>query len=476
MLFIIVLAVYLVIMAGIGVISQKKIDNSEDYFLAGRGLPWPVLMLTMSATFIGANATLAKVGLGYTQGMSAAIMSTAMGMVGMVVFGFLSPRVNSIGREYNISSVSQLIRYRFGPFAGIVAAVIVIWAQVGTLAGQVTGAGSLLPTVFKSAGVDVSYEIITLALVLIMILYTLMSGMFGVAYTDVIQVLILLICLACFLPFIMISHAGGWEHIAASLPPDHLTIRPNIFTIGLMMNYLFYFMSGPPYWQRAFAAKTPKSGRTAIIAASALILIYTVLVTTVGIAALVLYPTLPDGVTADSIAVIAVLDMYHPIFAAVVVVAIMAAIMSTMDSYLLTAAQAMIADIVMVVKPGITLKQELKYSKIAVALIAMMSYLLALYVRNIIAVLQLGYGFYSATMAAPIICATFWRKSTREGCLASMFCGCTVYLTWRFALGQPFGLDPSVPGGWTGILVMIIVSLLTYKKKEYPYFELKGEA
>lgn len=472
MIFIVVLVLYLAFMLAIGLISKSRVKNADDYYLAGRGLPWPVLMLTMAATYIGATATLAKTGLGYTTGMSA-IMSTIMAMLGMAIFGILSPTVNQIGRQYGIASVSQLIRYRFGKVAGILAAIIVLWAQLGTLGGQVTGAGSLLPVVFGTVGLNVSYEVVTLALVGIMILYTLMSGMFGVAYTDVVQVLILLICLACFLPFMMINAAGGWDNIVNTVPADHLSLKPGVFIIGLMFNYFFYFMSGPPYWQRAFAANSPKKGRIAIVTSSIIIIIYTVLVTIVGIAALVVYPELPEGVTQDSIAVIAVLDLYNPFFAALVVVAVMAAIMSTMDSYLLTAAQAVVSDIIKVVKPDMTHKEELKYSKIFVALIALGSYLMAIFVRDIIGLLQIGMGFYSSTMAAPLICGTFWKKATKEGCLASMVCGCAMYLIWRYVLLKPFGLDPSVPGGIVGVIVMVLVSLATYKNHPTPAFEVK---
>ncbi len=471
MVFIVVLIIYLAVMLFIGILMKNRVKNSADYYVAGRTLPWPVLMLTMAATYIGATATLAKTGLGYTTGMSA-IMSTIMAMLGMAIFGILSPKVNAIGRKYEIASVAQLIRYRFGLFAGILGAIVVLWAQVGTLAGQVTGAGSLLPVVFNTVGLNVSYEIVTLALVLIMIVYTLLSGMFGVAYTDVIQVLILLICLACFLPAMMINAAGGWDAIKAVVPESYFSLKPGVFIIGLMFNYFFYFMSGPPYWQRAFAAKTPKSGRVAIVSSSVLIIVYTVLVTIVGIAAVVLYPELPEGVTQDSIVVIAVLDHYSPFFAALIVTAVMAAIMSTMDSYLLTAAQAVVSDIVKAVKPDITLEKELRLSKIMVVVIAGLSYLMALYVRDIIQLLQIGMGFYSSTMAAPLILGTFWKKATKEGCLAAMFCGCAMYLVWRYVLLKPFGLDPSVPGGCVALIVMIVVSLLTYKKHPTAAFEI----
>ncbi|MDR0570017.1 MAG: sodium:solute symporter family protein [Clostridiales Family XIII bacterium] len=470
MTILVVLGIYLIVMLGVGLYFKGNISTPEDYYVAGRTLPWWVVMLTMSATYIGATATLAKTGLGYNNGYSS-MMTTIAAMIGMAIFGLLSPKVSRIGTKYKILSVSGLINFRFGKAACVISAFVVAWALIGTLAGQVVGAGSLLPVVFKNVGLTVSYELTIFILVLVMIGYTLLSGMFGVAYTDVIQVTILLIGLGIILPAVMISYAGGWGAITASLPEGYLSFKPGMYIIGLMFSYFMYFMSGPPYWQRAFAAKTGGGSRVAIVAASVLIIVYSFMVTMVGMTAKSMYPELPESITsADSIIIYALLQHFHPILVAIVVVAIMAAIMSTMDSYLLTAAQAILTDIFRRFK-DISEKQELFYAKVLVAAIAILSFVFALFVRDILKALQLAMGFYSATMAAPLIAAVFWKSATKPACFASMFGGCATYLLWNYALGKPWGMDSAIPGGIVSILLMVVVSLCTAKAYPSPYFE-----
>jgi Na+/proline symporter len=475
MTIIVVLVLYLVFMLFIGVYFKGRIDTPEDYYVAGRTLSWWVVTLTMSATYIGATATLAKTGLGYNQGY-AGMMPTFTAMIGMAILGLISPKISRIGFKYKIISVSGLIRYRFGKIACVISAVIVAWALIGTLAGQVVGAGSLLPVVFANVGLNVSYEMTIFVMVLIMIGYTLLSGMFGVAYTDVVQVTILIIGLAIILPALMFTEVGGWSSVTAILPPDFLNFKPGMYVIGLMFTYCLYFMSGPPYWQRSFASKSAGTSRLAIVLAAVLITVYSMMVTMVGMAARAFDPELPDTVqSADSIIILLTLEHFHPIIAAIVVVSIMAAIMSTMDSYLLTAAQAVITDIYRVYKPDLTDKQELKLAKILVAIIALLSFVFALYVRNILDALQLAMGFYSATLAAPLVAGVFWKKATKPACYASMFGGCGMYLIWNYALARPWAMNPSIPGGIVSIVLMIVVSFATYKRFEAPYFEGVGK-
>jgi Na+/proline symporter len=475
MTIIVVLVIFLIIMLGVGIYFKNRVETPEDYYVAGRSLPWWVVMMTMSATYIGATATLAKTGLGYNQGYSS-MMATFFAMFGMAVLGVLSPKISRIGFKYRILSVSGLIRFRFGKVASIISAVIVAWALIGTLAGQVVGAGSLLPVVFANVGVNLSYELAIFVLILIMIGYTLLSGMFGVAYTDVIQVSILIIGLAIFLPILMLADIGGWSVVATAMPEGFLSFKPGMYVIGLAFSYCLYFMSGPPYWQRAFSARSAKSSSFAIVLAAILITAYSMMVTIVGMTAKAMYPELPSAIqSADSLVIYLVIERFHPIFAAIIVVSIMAAIMSTMDSYLLTAAQAIITDIYRVYKPEYTDKQELKLAKILVAVIALLSFVFALYVRNILDALQLAMGFYSATLAAPLMAAVFWKWATKPACFASMFGGCAMYLLWNYALGKPWDMNPSIPGGIVSVILMLVVSLATYKRFEAPYFEGVGK-
>lgn len=469
MLTVIILAIYLIAMLLIGLYLKKNVDSSEDYYVAGRSLPWYLVVMTMAATYIGAGATLADTGLAYDQGVSMFI-ATLVTMAAMFLFGLISPRVSKIGFKYDIISVSGLVSYRFGKWPGIFSAIIVIWALTGTLAGQVSGSATVIPIIFKNVGVDMSYETAAVAMTLVMIAYTCLAGMFGVAWTDFIQCIILVIGMAVVLPALMVNEAGGFSQISANLPEGHLDWAPGPYIISLAFTYLLYFFAGPPYWQRAFASESPKTSRIGAIGGVAVILFYSVMILILGLAARVIMPELPQGMQSQGIVVTIMCDLFHPAIAAIISCAILAAIMSTMSGYLLTAVQALVTD---VIKKFTTIsdKAELRLAKILVAAVGIACLLIALYVQAILDILLMAWGFYSASMAASVVAAVFWKKATAAGCLASIFGGMAMYFIWNYGLQAPGGFDASILAGLTSVVLMIVVSLATCKAHPTPMFE-----
>lgn len=473
MLTVIILAIYMIAMLLIGLYLKKNVDSSEDYYVAGRSLPWYLVVMTMAATYIGAGATLADTGLAYDQGVSMFI-ATLVTMAAMFLFGLISPRVSKIGFKYDIISVSGLVSWRFGKWPGFFSAIIVIWTLTGTLAGQVSGSATVIPIIFRNVGVDMSYEVAAVAMTLVMIAYTCLAGMFGVAWTDFIQCIILVIGMAIVLPGLMISEAGGFSQMTASLPAGHLDWSPGPYIISLAFTYLLYFFAGPPYWQRAFSSDSPKTSRIGAIGGVAVILFYSIMILILGLAAKVIMPELPAGLQSQGVVVTIMCDLFHPVIAAIICCAILAAIMSTMSSYLLTAVQALVTD---VIKKFTTLsdKTELLLAKVLVVAVGLVCLVVALYVQAILDILLMAWGFYSASMAASVVASVFWKKATAAGCLASIFGGVIVYFVWNYGLHAPGGFDASILAGLTSIALMIVVSLATCKAHPTPMFEGVGK-
>lgn len=468
MLTMIILAIYLIAMLVVGIVLKSKVDSSEDYFVAGRSLPWYLVVMTMAATYIGAGATLADTGLAYEQGLSS-FLPIAVTMIAMFLFGLVSPRISKIGFKYGIISVSGLISWRFGKWPGVFSALIVLWALTGTLAGQVSGSATVIPIIFNNVGVNVSYEVAAVAMVLVMVAYTCMAGMFGVAWTDFIQCIILVIGMAIILPGIMLGHLGGMSAILDNLPQGHLELKPGPFVISLSFTYLMYFFAGPPYWQRAFSSDSPKTSRIGALGGVAIILFYSAMIVFLGLASKAISPQLPDGIQAQGIVVTVMTQLFHPVISAVVCCAILAAIMSTMSSYLLTAVQALMTDVIKQFR-SLTNDEELRLAKILVVVIGVACLVIALYIKAILVILLMAWGFYSASMAASVVAAVFWDKATKQGCLVSMFGGIGVYFIWNFGLNSPGGLDATILAGISSIVLMIIVSLVTYKSNPTPMF------
>ena len=244
----IVVGVYMAIMLAVGILFTKKANSTEDYYLSGRSLPAPVLMFTFAATWIGASSTLGKAGLAYTDGISA-ISPTIGSFIAFFIFTAFAGRIRRIGAEHGISSIPDLFEKRFGKATALIAALTIAWTMICTTGTQLIAFSKVLEYMFGPYGI--SYEQSLIIAMAIVVFYTMLSGMYGVAYTDVIQGIILLIVIGVVLPFGALDKTGGFEGLKASLDPDYFVFKPDISMIGYTITSLLYFVAGPPYWQRA---------------------------------------------------------------------------------------------------------------------------------------------------------------------------------------------------------------------------------
>lgn len=463
----IVMIIYFGGMLWIGFKFKGKVNDTDDFYISGRNLPTWVVTLTFAATFLGASSTMAKSGLAWQVGFPALSVTLAC-VLGLYVFSAVSPRIRTVGAKYKISSIPELFEKRFGKTASIIAAIIILWTLAGTIGSQMVATSTVLQIICGPWGM--SYEIAAVISVAIMVGYTMLSGLYGVAYTDVVQGIILIIGVGVILPFAAINGAGGMAHMKEVLPANFWSIKPDMVLAGYCWVYLLYFLSGPPYWQRALASSSGKGARQGAAFASTIILVYTIAVILVGMAAKIMYPTFPKGVSYEALIPMMVRELYHPLFAAIVLTAIMAAVMSTIDSYLINAAQTLISDIYKKFKPDVTPVQELRLAKWGVVIIGIASLFFSLNIRVILKLIIFAMSFYSAALCAPIFATLYWRKATKEGILASMAAGIAVTLWWSNIMHNPMKIHAAVPGGLASIIVIIVVSLLTYNESKKTMF------
>ena len=108
----VIVALYLLGMLGIGVYFVRRIQNAGDYYVAGRSLGPLVLAGTVCATIIGGSAMMGRAGLGYDYG-SLAVVTALPYLIGMFVFSGISGRIQEVGVKYNITSIPELFEKRF---------------------------------------------------------------------------------------------------------------------------------------------------------------------------------------------------------------------------------------------------------------------------------------------------------------------------------------------------------------------------
>lgn len=135
------IGVYALIMIGMGIFYAKKIDNSEDFILAGRGLGSVVLMGTLIATWCGSGTvTGGPNSLAYSFGLWPAIFFTVPSIVGILIMFKIAPKV----RAYWKYTVSEILEEKYGDKARLLAAIIIVMAFVGITAYKFRGLGFVL--------------------------------------------------------------------------------------------------------------------------------------------------------------------------------------------------------------------------------------------------------------------------------------------------------------------------------------------
>ncbi len=461
------------LMLVIGLFFKKKVKEASDYYLAGRNLGTFVILATVCASIIGGGAMIGRGGVTYSRGMVAVLLGLPY-LLGMYIFSSISGRIQKVGRLYDISSIPDLMAYRFGSRAKYLSAAIIAFTMMATVGTQITATATIL----KTTG-GFSYNAGAWIAALIFISYTVFSGLYGVVYTDVVQFVILLLFMYILLPVISLVKIGGTGELFRSVPPEMLKIQLTPQIIGWIFTSLVFTLAGAEMWQRAFAAKSSKTAVKGMFLGNS-VYAYTIVITVViGLSAYLLLPDIVEKYgTADAAIPVLVMTLLPRGITGLTLAGLLAVLMSSADTYLLLSVQTVQRDILKPLFPAIDEKKELLLSRLFTLILGLCSVIISLYIRQAYKALMFAWTFHAASIGIPAFAALFWKKATAPGIVWSILTGFAVSMMWR-TLGTPMGLSASIPGALSCALVLVAVSLLTYNKKPsgfFPYLREKGES
>lgn len=462
---VVVVGLYLLGMLGIGLWFVRRVKNAGDYYVAGRSLGPGVLAATVCATIIGGSSLLGRAGISYTDGMRSVMIALPY-LIGMYLFCCISGRIQAVGAKRGISSIPELIEFRYGKLAKYCIAVLIGYTMMATVAASV----SATATIFKILGADfgVTYGLGALIATVIFIAYTAASGLFGVVYTDVVQFFMLLLFVYILMPGIGIHKAGGLSALIEFVPQEMWTPRLDGELIGMIVTNLVFTLAGAEMWQRAFAAKSRKAATQGMVWGNSVYALTIFITLFIGLAALKLYPGIPEAYgTADAVVPVMLIRLLPPGLTGLTLAGVLAVMMSSADSYLLISTQTFIQDIWKTHRPEMSDRREIFLSRILSAVLAFGALIIALYIQNAYDALMFAWTFYAASVGLPAVAALYWKKATKQGVVSSMLTGFCVSVLWD-VLGTPWGLGAAVPGSLACGAVLVCVSLATYKKNPAP--------
>ena len=464
----------------------RKSDTTDEVILAGRNIPLFIAVFTMSATWVGG---------GYINGSAEYAMSDGLAWVqapwgyamSLIIGGIFFARKM---RRYEFTTLIDPLRQRFGIKMGAVLSLPAVTAEIFWTAAILTALGTTFGTVL---GLDFNTSIILSAV--IAITYTAIGGLWAVAFTDIIQLILLLGGLVLVLPFALV-HVGGWDMawdsyqaskgIFASLFPPMDGWRHEEWGNHYWLwwdSMLLLMLGGIPwqvYFQRVLASKDEKTAMWLSIIAGFVCIAAAIPAIMIGIIGDVVSWEAAGAPHPEEPALVlpyVIRYLTNPVVATIGLGAIAAAVMSSVDSSILSASSMTSWNVYRpLFRPRITSEQLSKVLKRVIWIIGITATLLALQVRSVYELWFLCSDFVYAILFPQLVTALFDKKANRYGSIA----GFAVSLVLRIGGGEPtLGIPilfpyPMIEDGLvlfpfrtlamlSGLITIIVVSRLTQK-------------
>jgi SSS family transporter len=460
---------YFVAVFAIGWYSLRATRSEADYWIAGGRLGWFAGGATMAATHTSAGTFVGTIGVMYTAGWSFGWVLLSIPLAYWFMVAVLAPRFTR-QRELTLPAFMET-RYYGRDIRGL-SAVIILIATVVYIHAQIVAAGLIANIVF---GIPTTWGMIGFTAILLV--YTVVGGMIAVVWTDAFQLVVMSLGALFALPLALrqVDGFGGLLSLAESAHPLVFTwdTMPAtlLFTMGLS-----FFLGGiatPEKLIRLYAMKDMHTIRRGVLFAIVMILLLNLTVFMLGLAAIALFPELPTGDLAMPMVATAVLPAT---LGAVMLAAITAAMMSTVDSLLIVAGSALSVDIYQQLVPGASPERKRWVDRIGILVVGTVPLLLLLTGVGEGELVQFIVLLFTALMAAafvmPVVGGMLWRRATKQGAAAAMVGGVAATFAWE-VLGSP-AIEPVLPGFIVSALLFVTVSLATNPPPPAalaPYFE-----
>ena len=466
-----VLIIYLGVLAALAIWSRRETHTLAGFYLADKKLPFWVVAFSTNATGESGWLLLGLSGMGYAVGTQAywVVVGEIVGIA--LSWGLISRRLKRLGDETNSITVPDVLAAKFADKWHLIrgVAVLIIVVMVTTyVTAQMVSSGKAF-----SSFLGMKYETGVVVGGIFIIAYTFVGGYKAVSYTDVVQGVLMLLGLIA-VPVAAVFAAGGWGEMKKTLAlqdPALLDMfafsdAPTWIGIASFVAIGLPFLGVPQLLIRYMSARDDGEIKKARIMSLVVLLFFTAGAVTAGVAGRALYPGLEDS---ETIFPVLSNNLFPPVIAGMLLVVVLSAIMSTVDSLLLLASSAVVRDTYQKIMGSTESDSVLSnYGKIITVVIGVIALVLGIQEPRVIFhfVLASWSGLGSA-FGPVMIGILYYKRVTWAGVLSGMIGGflvSVVWLTWFKA--DYHGLYEAIPGFIAGMVLTFAVSWLTSRAKK----------
>lgn len=497
--------IYMIAVIVIGVVYAKKANkNSEAFFLGGRSLgPW-VTAMSAEASDMSGWLLMGLPGVAYWCGIADAAW-VAIGLAAGTYINWLitSKRL----RRYSIKAGNSITLPEFfsnrfketKPVILMIAALFILVFFTVYAASCLVTCGKLFSTLFGAP-----YIVMMLLGALFVLLYTILGGFLAESASDFMQAIVMIIALVAVVG-IGVFKAGGFGEIienAKQIPgfldffgmanpviengEQVITAGAPVFgeaknyewlTIASSLAWGLGYFGMPQVLLRFMAIRKEKELKTSRRIAMVWVIISLAVAVFIGIVGRQLFPIAHlTASSSESIFITLSTNFLPPIFAGFIMAGILAATISSSDSYLLIAASAFAKNIYNgIFKKKAQDKEVMIMTRIALLVITAIAVIIALDENSIIfSIVSFAWAGFGATFGPIMLFSLFWKRTTRAGAVAGMISGGAMVFVWDLLiskLGGIFAIYELLPAFVFSSIVIVVVSLLTKK----PSAEIEAE-
>jgi len=463
-------AIYLLASIAIGLLSARKVHNAKDYITAGRNLPLPMVLAMVFATWFGAETVLG-ISATFLEGGFRGLISDPLGAsICLVIFGLIFARPLY---RMNLLTLGDFFRIRYNKQTEMILSLCIVISYLGWVAAQITALGLVFNVL--------SYDMITQTQGMligagVVLLYTLFGGMWSVAITTFVQMIVIVIGLLV-VTWMAGDMAGGFDKVISSASAaGKFEFLPRLEWVDMIawIAALVTMGLGSIPQQDVFArANSSKNESVAVwgttlggisyffFAAVPLFLAYS---------ATMIDPDLVARyLDKDSQLILPMFILEKMPFSMQVVFfgALLSVIMSTASGTLLAPSVTFSENILKSVVPHMSDKQFLWVTKLTVACFAVIVTFYAIYTdASIHTMVEHAYRITLAGAFVPLAAGLFWKRASNLGAALAITFGLGVWLLLEFTNAELL-VEPHLLGLIASVFGMLVGAYLVPNKHDY---------
>jgi len=452
---------YFVVVAAIGVWATRRTKTASDYFVAGQGIGIVTLAIAAMASTLPGFAFTGGPGLVYSAGTGAVFLVLSASITNTLGAWVLAKRMRLLGEARGLITIPDAIAARFSsPAAHGLSAVAILVAVIGYMATNFLALGLVIDAMF---GTGLSLGV-WLAM-LVTLSYTVTGGILAGVYTDLFEGLVKTVASVTVFYFVL-KAGGGMDGISRAITAVDDTFlgpwgkMPALSALSLFFVFGLGSLGQPHIAHKYYMLKEPRRLKWYPLLMSLAMTLTLLLYVGVGLAmrAKVAVGALPPLARADDATPSFVLSFTPSVVAGIVFAGVIAAGMSTVNSFMNIGAAAITHDLPRAF--GWRVSNELRWGRIWTLALSLAAVLVAQLSGTLVAFLGIfGYGLFASTLVPALAIGLNWKGATREGAVASIATGLGLTLVVEtLAYFKVF----SLPAGVTTSGLSLLLSLLVF--------------